>query len=214
MSRGRYALAYADILRRMAYLRINQFHWDQAIELSNQASYICRQEGSLHRYGEAVVAKGVAFYLTDRHAEAVKTFAHALCHLNPKKCAVTYHGTLQNLLVALVALKDSSSVEEVYRELQKARKALPRDSKSAQVKLKWADGITFIRFGSSVRAIEVLRDVAEKLAALGTPHEQVLVAIDLAQAYYLGCNHLLTSLTLASARTAAVTSPPNCVPDV
>lgn len=172
----------ADILRRMAWLRADQERLDDASHLAHKAIELSKRYGSKHQLGKALVAAATVWYAQGEYDEAAQYFAEAQRHLDYQTSPSSYYAVSHNLAAALVKAPNVKRFGSVFAAIKAARKSLPPRAAVARAKLKWIEGLLYLRLGNNHRAVEILSRLFKRFQ--GTPQECATLAVDLAKAYF------------------------------
>jgi len=178
----------ANVCRRLALLRMDQGQLDEALELARRAVGIYRTgTGSEDRQNLAwaLLVEGGAHFEAKHSSEAIRLYAEALRHADPRRGPRIYYSALHNLSFALAqGASHPSDLAAALNYLRLARRRL-RGSRSSLQRLqhRWAEGIILMKFGSTRRAEAALQMVREGLIELQTPYEVAMVSLDLSSIY-------------------------------
>lgn len=178
------ALEIADVLRRKAYLRLEQGLGDEARLLVEQAIEIYRLEGDLfdrNPLGWALVARGQVEFERGDRGKALADFTAALGLIDHRSDPMGYYGTIHNLSVVLV---DSGTPRDLGIALNHLNAAYRRfvgysQRHLAKYKLRWLQGLAQKRFGAVRQAEIYFRMAREGLVALEAPLEVAMISLDL-----------------------------------
>lgn len=175
----------ADLTRRRVALYAHQLRFAEALEIANQAIELYRQVGKPDGLGRGLVYRGLVFRRSGRIAEALNDFHHALELLSPAESEIYYAATLYNITDALAKGTDQQ-VEEALVRLKKLKKALKGKNNLhlLRVKLRWTEGLLFLRQDQYLRGRRRLESVKDALLKLGLPEEVAAITTDLATAYH------------------------------
>jgi len=187
----------ADVFRRFAGLRACQKRLDEAFWLANQAVDLSKKHGSEHQLGKAMAAVAGVCYLKEEYDNAVQYFANSQRHLEYNASPSSYYAVSHNLAVALVKAPNVKRFGSVFAALKAARRTLPPRAKVARAKLKWIEGLAYLRLGNNNRAVEILSRLFKRFE--GTLEERATLAVDLAKAYFELPNLAETCATLEQA---------------
>ena len=175
----------ADVLRRIAYLRVEQRRFDEAILAIDEGIPISRAL-SRHQQGTMLLAKGFIYGEMAQYHEALSFFAESLALLSPKECPVSYDVAIHNIIVAISLDEriDLATLKVLLKSLDSARRGLTKKSRIFRLKLKWAASLVDLRLGMNNKALTALLGVRRELKRLRRPSiELAMVSIDVAQAY-------------------------------
>ncbi len=170
-----------DVLRRLACLRMDQERISEACGLADRVLVLAGEHGSKHQYGQALNLKGITCYLSEDCNGAVKHLAESLHFLDYQTEPTAYHAALRNLIAAIVKAGDPGDFNIIFQAIKAARSILPPNSPMARLKLKWIEGLAYLRLGINNRAVALLREVSRKFK--GGAQERTILSVDLSKAY-------------------------------
>lgn len=182
-------LELADAYRREAYLQDELGQRDQAFELVNRAIEIYRLEGDLfdrNPLGWTLIARGYLFHQAGRNGEALVDLSAAVglidCRVDPKG----YYGAIHNLSLLLVEEGTHHEVHTTLDQLHVASRHLVGHSQRhlAKYKLRWLQGLAYIRFGAVRKAESNFMTARKGFADVRAPLEFAVVSLDLAGIYF------------------------------
>ncbi|MCP4655417.1 MAG: hypothetical protein GY856_08360 [bacterium] len=182
-----YPAERGDVMRRMTALRLAQERLAEAITLVDQAVMLTREHGTSQQFGLAVLERGVVAAMSGCYDDAADHFAESLRHLDHRESEETYYAAIHNLAAAIAKCPDPRRMSGIFAMLKIARAALPAGATDARVRLKWIEGLAYLRLGSNMRATAILKRVSRNLD--GTAQEHASLALDLAQAHYMEGDH-------------------------
>jgi len=125
----------ADILRRMAWLRADQYRLDEASDLADRAIDLSKRYGSKHQLGKALASAATVWYAKDEYDEAAHYFADSQQHLDYKASPSSYYAVSHNLAAALVKAPNVKRFGSVFAALKAARRNLPREPRQLEPSL-------------------------------------------------------------------------------
>ena len=182
-------LELADVFRRESYLREEVGDIDRAFDLVNRAIHIYRLEGDLFDrtpLGWSIAARGHYHYCSGRSGEALVDLSAAVglidCRVDPKG----YYGAIHNLSVLLVEEGTHHEVHTTLDHLHVASRCLVGHSQRhlAKYKLRWLQGLAYIRFGAVRKAESNFMTARKGFADVRAPLEFAVVSLDLAGIYF------------------------------
>lgn len=175
----------ADLTRRRVALQACLCRFDEALELADQAIELYRKVGKPNGIGRGVLYRGIVLLRMGKLGEALTDFQHALELLSPAESDMYYTAALHNITLAL-AKGSSQQVTEALSRLQKVKKALKGkpDLHLLRVKLRWTEGLLFLRQDQYLRGRRRLESVKDALLKLGLPAEVAAITADLASTYH------------------------------
>lgn len=196
------ALDQADLYRRLAYLRLEQRRYAEALDLVDQAVPVFVSAGCRHELGRVYLAKGVIqLKMGDR--AAISTLCHALSTLDTERSPSDYHAATHNLLFALCNFEpDGETLDRAFKFLQVARLSSrsrsPGRRRSHQYKLlghrrptmpdaktRFLQGRILLLLGDDAAARRALESARADLIALDMPLAVAEVSIELAECYLM-----------------------------
>ncbi|NJL26636.1 MAG: tetratricopeptide repeat protein [Thermoanaerobaculia bacterium] len=178
----------ANVCRRLAVLRMDQGKFDEALELVRRAVAIYRSGTGIEdrqNLAWALLVEGTVHFENKHSSEAIRLYAEALRHADPRRGPRIYYAALHNLSFALAqGASHPTDLAAALNYLRLARRRLRGNRQSLQrLKHRWAEGIILMKFGSTRRAEAALQVVREGLVELQTPYEVAMVSLDLSSIY-------------------------------
>ncbi len=172
----------ADVLRMFARLRAVQERLENAFLLAKKAVELSQEHGSDYQRGQALATMGLVRYAQGDYDTAIIEYTLSLRCLDFEVSPTAFYFVCHNLAAATVKARDPRRFGGVFAALEKARKALPPHSTAARAKLKWVEGLLYLRLGNNNRAVSILSLLVRRFE--GTEQELAMLLIDLAKAYY------------------------------
>jgi hypothetical protein len=177
----------------MAYLRMDQSRFCEAIEFADKNITLCRAEWTNHEVGVGYTVLG-AIYLQMvlsedlvPKGEPIHSLSCALELIDSRKSVSAYEATFCNLSLALLegyplepqhALGCIRKAQKLQANSRITRKTLPGSQ------LRWILGLVHLRSGATHRAEVTLRRVSRVLKDLGYLGHYSRVSLDLAEVYH------------------------------
>lgn len=190
----------ADLYRRIAYLRMEQQRFGDALEFVHRAATIRAAAEAEHELGRALAAKGT-IQATMNDPKAIGTLCLALGKLDPEQNANAYDSTCHNLLAALCQFRpEPELLEAAMKELCRARlddrSLCPGRRKAHQLRpagrrrrtmpdarARFLQGRILVLLGQHEEARKLLETAREDFIALGMPLDAAAISIELAECY-------------------------------
>lgn len=175
----------ADLTRRFVPLRVLQSRRDEALEVANHAIDLYKTLDKPDGLGRGMLYRGIVLLRMGRLGDALADFHIALELLSPTESEIFYTATLYNITLALAKGSDQQVTEALSRleNLKKGLKGKP-DIHLVRVKLRWTEGLLYLRQGQYLRGRRRLENVKDALLKLGLPLEVAAITADLATAYH------------------------------
>lgn len=192
------ALDTADLWRRIAYLRMEQRRYDEALVAANQAALAFAAARAWDRYGRAVLAIGT-IQLTKGDHSSITTLSKALRFLESSTSWEFHFSAVFNLAFALSRFGEpkAESLENALLLLTDARLSARsrfrnpgkryvggfRRKNPPDALLRFLQGRILALLGQHPEARELLETAREDLIELGMPLEAAMVSVELAECY-------------------------------
>ncbi|NJL30045.1 MAG: hypothetical protein HC897_20200 [Thermoanaerobaculia bacterium] len=175
----------ADITRRLIPLRVLQSRFDDAFELATEAIKLYKVAGKQDGVGRGMLYRGILLLKANHLSDALADFYSALELLSPSDSEIYYTASLYNITLAL-AKGSNQHVAAALAHLSKLKKSFKGQPgiHLIRLKLRWVEGLLYLRQGHYLRGRRRLESVKEGLLKLGLPLEVAAITADLATAYH------------------------------
>ncbi|NJL27665.1 MAG: hypothetical protein HC897_07080 [Thermoanaerobaculia bacterium] len=193
-----HALDAADLWRRIAYLRMEQRRYDEALAAANHAALAFAAARSWDRYGRAVLTMGT-IQLTKGDQSAITTLSKSLRFLDANTSWEFHFSAVYNLAFALsrVGEPTAETLETALSLLTGARLSVRSRFRNPSARytggfrrktppdalLRFLQGRILALLGQHPEARELLESAREDLIELEMPLEAAMVSIELAECY-------------------------------
>lgn len=181
-------LERAELLRRLAYLRMEQRHLGDALACIDEAIFLHRTEGDLrdcHFLGCCLLARGHIHFEIGARGQALVDISACLNYIDMKRDARRYYAAIHNLAVALVESGSPKELAVTLDQLKSAyRRLIGKKGKNlAKYKLRWLQGLIQVKFGAERQAEQYFHAARDGFLQLEAPYEAAMVSLDLAVRY-------------------------------
>ncbi len=178
--------AFAEHLRRLAYLRIFQ-HDPECFPIIGEAIDINMSGNMVNRHplGECFICRGRAYVMFDQHGKSFDDYSAALVHVEMKIDFKPWYCALHCLAVWAIDFGTDEQVQVAYNNLKPAARLLNAmwGRHFAKLKLRWLIAIMEARLGAVGRAELVFLEIRDGLVKLKLSFEVGMLSIDLAMLY-------------------------------
>ncbi|MCP4658540.1 MAG: tetratricopeptide repeat protein [bacterium] len=181
----------ADLRRRIAYLRIDQRRFDEALDELEAARDVFQAAGDEERHGLVLMVIGHVYQEQGDTDKALVRLVKALPKLEKSARAKAKQVLMHNVVGTLAASPDldASTVDEAIELVRKSRAKRGdryghRVCTLSDAKARWVLGLLYWRIPKRrPRAIEVLESSREDLASLGSPLDVAVLSLNLGEMY-------------------------------
>ncbi len=185
-------LAYAEHLRRFAYLLIFQMDpscfpvIEDAVAIQKRGNLVTR-----HELGECLLCRGHAYFEFKDPGRSFDDWTAALNHLEMKRDPKPWYATVHNLAVWAVEYGTDDELQTALDNLKPAQTMLStfRYRAFAKLRMRWLIALVDFRLGAEGRAQLVYLEVRDGLAEMGLTYEVGWLSIDLALVYLTQGRH-------------------------
>ena len=171
----------ADVFLKKAYLRLHQESFDAALHYTDEALGLLEGLAVPGMEGKILVCRGVILGTMGESLGSAKYHLRALSKLDPVENLSTFSAAVHNIAVALIDIDESDEVSRLLRIYRAVKNALPRSLKRLRLAMRWTEGIFFAKERNYRRAYNALIGVEEIQRRIGSPQENALLLIDIAE---------------------------------
>ncbi len=181
-------LERAELLRRLAYLRMEQRRLEDAMACIDEAIFLHRTEGDLrdcHFLGCCLLARGHVQFEIGARGQALIDISACLNYIDLQRDPRRYYAAVHNLAVALVEAGSPNELASALDQLKTAyRRLIGKKGKNlAKYKLRWLQGLIQVKFGAERQAEQYFHSARDGFVQLAAPYEAAMVSLDLAVRY-------------------------------